>query len=42
MHVACTIIMPLLAAERATFLAWAPVAAAVDVIFPWKAASLAS
>jgi len=39
MHVACTIIMPLLAAEKATFLSWGAVGAAVNVLFPWKGVS---
>lgn len=40
MHVACTIIMPLLAAERATFLSWGAVGAFVNLLFPWKEASV--
>jgi hypothetical protein len=40
MHVACMIIMPLLAAEKATFLAWAPVQMLVGLFFPWKNAQL--
>jgi squalene monooxygenase len=39
MHVACTIIMPLLAAEKATFLSWGAVGAAVNLLFPWKGVS---
>jgi squalene monooxygenase len=40
MHVACAIIMPLLAAERTTFLAWRPVQWATDVMFHWRTANL--
>lgn len=36
MHVACMIIMPLLAAERATILSWLPIRLLIDLIFPWS------
>jgi squalene monooxygenase len=36
MHVACCIIMPLLEAEKATFLAWRPVQWFVNLTFPWR------
>ncbi len=36
MHVACTIIMPLLASERTTFLSLAPVQWIVNLFFPFR------
>jgi hypothetical protein len=38
MHVACIIIMPLLAAEKVTFLSWGVVGSFVNLLFPWKGA----
>lgn len=35
LHVACIIIMPLLASERSTILSWLPVQFAVQAVFPW-------
>ena len=40
LHVACMIIMPLLAAERVTLLASPPLLAAVDAVFPWRKSQL--
>jgi squalene monooxygenase len=40
MHVACIIIMPLLASERATVLSWTPVQWGIHLLFPWKGAKL--
>lgn len=36
MHVACIIIMPLLKAERVTFMSWWAVGAFINILFPWK------
>lgn len=36
MHVACIIIMPLLQAERVTFMSWWAVGALVNLLFPFK------
>jgi squalene monooxygenase len=41
LHVACCIIMPLLAAERVTLLANPLVAGVTDLVFPWKKSPLA-
>jgi squalene monooxygenase len=36
MHVACIIIMPLLKAERVTFMSWWLIGAFINLLFPWK------
>mmetsp|Transcript_18061 Transcript_18061/g.63899 ORF Transcript_18061/g.63899 Transcript_18061/m.63899 type:complete len:500 (+) Transcript_18061:4017-5516(+) len=41
-HVACLIIMPMLAAERVTLLGTAPLLFASNVIFPWRSRDIAA
>lgn len=38
LHIACIIIMPLIAAEKVPVMSWRPVQGVVDLIFPWRTA----